>query len=489
MKKTKGHYPYKQALKFEGLKIVGIAEKNEKEIINNLVIEEIIKRNPDLKDYDFYSKTKNIKIYFCEKLPRFRGFDGAAIFKKIFVPINMYNYIKENKISAIKSSAEFKIIFHEFIHFVQGSSLLTRFYKSHDLVGLIEGATEKETIETLGNNTSTFTGKCQYNFKTTAVPYVMGISIMQQLEVLYGRELVKQFTFFKDTKLIDYMIKDLGKDFTFLLIDSCKKYINPSKKTISFESLQNKLMHNYFTNKIKTISYLEEAKVLLNKLKELGTARVKLLDSTEYENFYNKIYFELKEKYDELDSTNNKYQEPVYNNTSTLEDRYKKMKDSVETDVFNNIPSSIIENNRKKLDTNAIFNAFDNLDFHNYKIYEYVDSNMFCNISVINKSFVQAKIIITNDKGVDNAVNFSGKIENGLCHLNKDDINMIYDFNNNKVVINEKEFSVQDKTEEYLNKKNLYNIFKEVIKENYKYNKKKELPNYDEYEEVVHRHK
>lgn len=489
MKKTKGHYPYKQVSKIDGLKIVGIAEKNEMEIINSLVIEEIIKRNPDLKNFDFFSKTKNIKIYFCEKLPKFRGVNGAAIFNKIFVPINVYDCLRENKINELKLSEEFKTLFHEFIHFIQGSSLLTRFYKSHDLVGLIEGATEKETIETLGKNTSTFTGKCQYNFKTTAEPYVMGISIMQQLEVLYGREVVKQFTFFKDRKLIDYMINDLGKDFTFLLIDSCKKYINPYKKTISFESLQNKLMHDYFMNKIKTISSLEESKILLNKLKKIGTARVKLLDSTEYENFYNKIYLELKGKYDELDSVNNKYHEPIYNNTSTLEDRYKEIKDSVEVNVFNNILNSITENNRKKLDIDVILNMFDNLDFHNYEIYEYVDSNTFCNIFVVNKSFAIAKIIITNDKGIDNSINVSVKIDNGLCHLNKDNINIIYDFNNKKVVINEKEFSIQDKTEEYLNKRNLYNIFKEVIKENYKYNKKKELPNYDEYEEVVHRHK
>lgn len=473
-----------------GLKIVGIADKKEKDIISQLVIEEIIKRNPDLKYFDFSSKIKKLKIYFCEKLPRFSGMNGGAIFNKVFIPIDVYNYLNKNNMDEIKKSDEFKCLFHEYIHFIQGASISTRYYKSHDMKGLIEGATEKETVETLGNHTSTFTGKCQYNFKTDSTSYVMGISLMQQLEVLYGRDIVKQFTFFKNKKLVDCMINDLGEDLTFLVIDSCKKYAAASKKVISFELLQNKLMHSYFDNKINTITSLEEAKELLHKLKNLGNKRIKVLGSTEYENFYNKILFELKSRYKDIDSLDNSYQEPVYYETSTLNDRYKRIKDLIDSSIIvSTIYSQFDNDTTKRLNNASIFDKFESLNLNNYKIYEYVDSNIFLNMVFDGDNRVIINIIITDEKRIDKSIHFAGKIENGICKFNKDNVSVICDVNNKKVIIDNKSYNLSDKTKIYLSKKNIYTIFKKIIEKEYKYSKGAGIPSYDDYEEAAHKHR
>lgn len=487
MKKTRGHYPYKQVLRLNGLKIVGKADKDELEILLNIIIEDIMSQNSNLLRDDLNNHFKNLKIYFCEQLPRFSGARGSAIGKKIFINKEILDLINSHDLNLVRESESYKTIFHEAIHFIQTSSLKKRFYNGLDLKGMIEGATEKETIETISKKRSTILTNAKYNFQTDASPYVPYIIIMQQLETLYGRELMQDFTFNLNHSLLDKMKNDLGLDLTRRIIKYCSTSQKRQKE--SLENLQNEMMHLYFDKRVNQVINIEEAERLLSKLKNLGTKRLKKFDSNEYEKYYKKILSILQSRIVGFNVDKHINFEPKFYENSTLEDKKMEIKEMFISMLTEKLQIYLFESEPIPRNSNELVEKFENFNFNNFKYYESLSSNTSVAVWVLEDgSFNLCSIISQKDK---QDVKFSrcGKIENGHANIEYKNIKFEINLLSNSIVLktsdNMSEKIIQE-SDFKISKIDAYKMLLESLSCQKLFNKKtnrkfKSIPSYEEY--------
>ena len=366
MKKTSGPLALRLAMNMNSFKTVGKAEQAEKEKLFRLVAEDIAPQTKLLSVDQIFNILMKSDLYFTERLPSsYSGAAGCAIGKRIFVDQSL-DYLLNNSddYQAVREHFEYRNLVHECIHRIQNSYSLT---KRDKYIGLVEGATESEALRIENIELGWNDGDIGFNFNGAI--YGENVAIIRQLERIYGREVIERLAYQNDKKVVELIRHDYGDMFANGLLNVLKKAasIKNDANPEDVFNVQFKLMTDYFTNKLETITSVEEAESLLTEIKEYMTDLIQFSDMSVYEEFYNKLLDYFKNKFPDFDVDKNKYTEPDLYPLETREIRLYESNNYVRYVLTDYIITRDDMNETKK--------NFENYHPDDYKEYRLVDGD------------------------------------------------------------------------------------------------------------------
>ena len=361
-------------------KIIGRGTKEEINALSKIVASTISKVDSKRTEEEvFRDLSKRLKITFTEQLPAFSMAKGASSFNTIYIDKEDYDKTVACKPDELIDNLSYNIIVHESIHKLQGSK---RFYRVTSIIGFIEGATDLFTLRANCKERShdSHNGKIQYNFPAT--DYNNLVSIVSQLEVMFGKESTEDFALRSDMTLMKKTEELLGKsEFRDLGRDLARDARGKEPGT-PIMHWQNILMLRYFNNKMISINSKEEAEAFLEQLKELEKARMKVKGDNTYEKFYTSKLATLKEKYPDLDIDKYAYKEAEFYPKIYFDEEIRKMDgrtiDSITT------PETLDE--------------FQELDLSQYKRYRFIKDKTIYETIVRDGKDVMFQHIDENNK-------------------------------------------------------------------------------------------
>ena len=454
MKKTKGHYPYKQVVRFNGKRIIGKADEKELETLIDMLISDIERVYFDLPKEEIKKILSKSTIYFTQiNKPTFSGADAMTALNKIFIDESVLEivYGKSEKNNVYYS------LLHEAIHVIQSHYSLKRRYKGHDIIGLIEGATENAVCNIRKNKRSTIWREKRYNFNSSAATYFPSIAIIRQLEVFFGKEIVDNFTYKQDFALIDLMINSFGEDFTYQLLDETSKIARFKESKFDFDNYQNYMFKKIFDTQLDKVNTVSEAELFLNKLMEYGKEIVRTKSNEDFRKYYEEILDKVVEKIPNFNITNYKYENIEYLPVETREDIEKRIKKF--------ITSLIVDNNinNESSSVEEMISAINNLDINKIEIYKYENDNNIMLIANLTNDL--CCLITVSNVNIDNIANINIKVQKTKedeITFKSIDHNIKINKSDNLVSYDDKTISLE-KTQLAISKKDIFNELKEII--------------------------
>ena len=410
----------KLCAKLNNMRIVGEPSKDEYNYLKNMIIDDMMKANYQLSREYLEKKLESFRLLLSENRAGLNGLYGFCLNKTVVISNKISRLIKEGNIEDIRKTNEYSTLFHEALHFVQNASS-KHFYKGVNLLGLVEGATEKEAVEQLGKKRSTITESFQYNFKTNSLPYVPCIIVMQQLEELYGKGLVSAFTYDLNCDLVEVMRNDLGNELTKKIINYTNKCAKGVKTDNNISNIQNEIMISYFTKRVYNASTKEQANDILNKLLSYGNKRFNVFGNSDYEKYFNDMYEVLKAK-ELVDQNTQTFIKPKYYDGFTKED----VKDFFYNSVYDIMLSALLNylEGSEYLSKNIEDLSKSNESFFNNNkpvVYDYIgDVNSYILMIFDNKVCLRAVYI--DEKGLEKKVGMIGDIVDGMASFNYYDL-------------------------------------------------------------------
>ena len=353
----RAHYgPYYRFLMnhIYGKKIIGRGTKEEVNRLSKIVASTISKVDSKRTEEEVFNDlNKRLKITFTEQLPVFSGAKGMSSFNTIYIDKEDYDKTVIHKPEELVDKFAYNTIVHESIHKLQSPR---KFYKGTSITGFVEGATELFTLRANCKERShdSHDKKIQYNFPPT--DYNNLVSIVSQLEVMFGKENAEDFALRSDMTLMEKTadllgkrdFKDLGRDLT--------RDARGRKPGTPILHWQNILMQRYFDGKIRNINSQDEAERFLEQLKALEKVRMKAKGENYYEKYYKSKLENLKEKYPEIDVDKYGYREAEFYPKIYFDEEIKAM-------------------DRRAIDaiyTPQTLEEFQELDLSKYKRYRFV---------------------------------------------------------------------------------------------------------------------
>ena len=354
----KAHYgPYYRFLvnRFYGKKIIGRGSQEEVNSLCKIVAKTIAKVDSKRTEEEILKDlSKKLKITFTEQLPVMSGAQGLSSFNTIFIDKEDFDGTIEAKPEDLIDNGNYETIVHESIHKLQSPR---RQYRGTNIVGFIEGATELMALRANSKPRShdRYDGSVKWNFPPTA--YNNLVSIVAQLEVMFGKENTEDFALRSDMGLMDKTIELLGKrDFKDLGRDLARDARGKEPGT-PITHWQNILMQRYFDGKIRNINSQEQAESFLEQLKELEKVRIKVKNEDYYEKFYRSKLDILKQKFPELDVEKYSYKETEFYPKIYFDEEIRIMdRETLNRGII--IPETLEE--------------FESLDLSKYKRYRFV---------------------------------------------------------------------------------------------------------------------
>lgn len=466
MENIKGNPMIRLAVGVNNLKIIGKADEKEKAIIYKLIMEDILKANSNYDEKMLIDKLNKSNIYYTDIL----GFSGPAAlncYKDIFINRSIYELVSLGDFEEIRKLPEYKAVFHETLHVLQDASSKKGNVFAQNLTGMIEGATEKECVEYFNEKRSTISQNYQYNFKTSSVPYVPCIIIMQQLEAMYGKDIVQRFTYNFDLDLINTMKNDLGNELTKTIISCTNLWAKNKKTMINIGELQDQLMNAYFTKRVYACNTKEEANQVMNQLLSLGNRRLNIFNNNNYENYYNTMLEVLKVK-NLFDERTPKFVMPEfyeYYNQEDIKNLFKRQAKDYCSDALGKylFEEGISPRNSEELVSKA--NEF----FGNYnpKFFDYITDNNAYNIFV-DGDMVRMTSVRKDEKGLEKISIGRSKLSEGKALLNTIDGEINVSVDEKGVLLTntfDKQYHLQETNNYDLNEKDKLKLLRGTVEE------------------------
>lgn len=294
--------------RFFGKKIIGKASNDEIEALCKKISKSIAKIDSKRKEDEIFNElVQKLKIVYTEQLPVFSGAKGIAIGRTIFLDQSVVLKIINNDIKDIEDTDDYQTIIHEFIHKLQRTKLS---FKGKSVRGFVEGATELMAIRSTRQNRSHHYGDYSTNFPETA--YASNVAIMEQLEIIYGKELVEDYALNQNQELITRLNALLGDEHFELLRKDIDAMAMNKETGYGIDYWQNYLMTKYFDNELKNVYTLQDAKNYLSRLKQMELARIKIEGDDTYKKYYIDKLEELRKSHSELNTEEYEYKKSEF---------------------------------------------------------------------------------------------------------------------------------------------------------------------------------
>ena len=353
-----------------GKKILGKASKDEKEAMCKIVSKAISKLDSKRTEEQIYSKIgKKLKVIFTEQLPKFSGSVGMQRFNTIYIDKDDFDKMVNSKPEELQDSFVYNTIVHECIHKLQKTKIL---YKGKSVRGFVEGATELFASRATYRNRSTFSGDGIFSCNFPSSPYLKETSIIAQLEVLYGKEIVEDYALRQDTTLFEKLIETVGEENFNTIAKDMHLSVQGKEPLVGFFSLQNIIMNNYFEKQLRNVNTKEAAEEYLEQLKQLDKVRLRKKGDNSYKEYYERKLEELSQKFSELDTKKYAYKQAEFYPVIYFDEQIKEM-DSNTLDTF--WYTEDVE-------------EFKNIDLDEYKRYRYIqDGKIFEMITKRNEPY------------------------------------------------------------------------------------------------------
>ena len=313
--------------KIHGKKIVGKASRNEIEELCKKVAKSIAQVNSRMTEEEIYEElVRKSKIVYTEQLPAFSGSQGIAILNTIFIDQSTAFQIINNEIDKQQDSEDFHVIVHECIHKLQHSKLT---YRGKSVRGFIEGATELMALRAARKERSHYYGDgISTNFPKTA--YSNQVSIMAQLEVIFGKEILEDYVFTPQSQdLLDRLRELLGDEQFELLRNDMTQDSKQKETEYDFYYWQDTLLETYFDAEIGNIHSQEEAEKYLSRLKQMESVRIKIDGDDTFKNYYLDKLNALLKIFPDLDSEKYGYEECKFYPELYYEEEIKRLDDDI----------------------------------------------------------------------------------------------------------------------------------------------------------------
>ena len=319
MKKlVRGNILEREVIFSMGAKVIGKADKNEKEKIIYMIANQISQMTNIVSTQEVLDILKKNSIYYIEHRKTFNGIDGVALLNKIFVNFDIYYFLSQSyDYETIKESQVYQTLFHECLHTIQRHF---RFFGQDTFIGLLEGATQSETLKICNKKASHKWQGIHYNFESSVYPE--GIAIARQLENIYGKDIVEKITYKNDRSIVNLLNKNFGVENTNRLLTILRKASRGNLENYDeLLDLQYRLMESYFINRLLYINSLETADLLLKEFDNYMLDIMKSSDMKKYEDLYNNILYKISTMVSDFDTQKYKYNEPKFYPIKTKEDR------------------------------------------------------------------------------------------------------------------------------------------------------------------------
>lgn len=307
----------------ENKRIVGVATKDEVEVICQKVAQSIANATSNKTEKEIYDKLINrFKVVCTENLNADNSTGGFAISYRNEIYIDYFDFesIINSDIEELFDSQEYDAIVHECIHILQ------RLFEKDDIEryeGFVEGATEwMANRATLRRRSSSNLYDELLNFPQIST-YVYEVLIMEQFAIIFGTDVVEKFALDSDQVLLD-KIKELLGD---TLFESLRNDMNNNNEG-ALCSWQDIILEKYFNNEFGNIDSKEKAEAYLRKLKQMDYARMRRKDDTTFKDYYIQKLVALSEQYPNLDTQTYAYSEPEFY-PPIYEDEYEKTLDNI----------------------------------------------------------------------------------------------------------------------------------------------------------------
>ena len=344
-----------------GKKIIGKASKDEIENLAKIVAKTISKIQDQMTEQNMYEKLlKGYKklIYTKPVFNANSGTDGYRLLNSIYIDKDTVEKTIESKSEQLKDDYDYHTIVHETIHLLQKKS----FYKGKLIRGFLEGATDLMANRAVKRKRSceSKNGKVAINFPYTL--YINEVSIMAQLEIVFGKKTMEDFALTSDNSLLEKLEEMLGKE----MFNQLRKDMNADclkKETqYKFTDWQNIILNKAFEREIRNVNTVKEAEQFLDKLKEMEKVRIRVEGDNYFPDYYNKKFHELKSRFPEIDENKYEYKECEFYPTIYEDERIKKM-DNIVLSIMP-VPENIEE--------------FSRIDLGKYKRYRSIIDGNIC---------------------------------------------------------------------------------------------------------------
>jgi len=219
-------------------------------------------------------------------------------------------------------------------------------FQGKEIRGILEGATEYITQQVLNTKKSTkkeklFYGK-EVRFNQKENGYDEVVSIVKQMDIILGNDLISNFALTGDTKALKEFQNIYGKELLEKIRKGTNKLlkINGKEKVGLLQDLQNNILYECYNKKFEQISNTNDGIDLLKELKEFELARGKIEGDDSFKNYYIQKYNEIMEyaKDNEVtakDREDLEYKEPEFYKIHSEEEIRKILKGRFKSISFN----------------------------------------------------------------------------------------------------------------------------------------------------------
>lgn len=243
-------------------------------------------------------------------------------------------------------------IVHEAIHKLQNMQLI---YKGKEIRGFIEGATEYYALktDTMGKRGSVFRNdNTRYNLPFS--PYIENVSIMAQLGIVFGEEMLEDFTFGKNKNLLTEMQSQYGNDFYEKIRKGLNSFCSQKEEntTQHLGKLQKLILDECYQSKYEQIKNIDDAIAFFTELKRIDYVRGHIEGDNYFKEFYEQKYAEctlrFQEDKDRLKDL--EYKEPTFLKVQS----WAEIKEDLDSIVLTSVcTSSILQENMLNRDKYA----------------------------------------------------------------------------------------------------------------------------------------
>ncbi len=405
---------YRLATRYiHSFKIVGKASKDELEMIYRKVAKQISTVDRIHTEEEIFNALNTGKIVYTEILPSFSGtraaYDGL---NNIFIPKEDADLILSKTNEQLFDTGSFSTFVHEAIHKLQNTKLI---YKGYPIRGMVEGATELMALRANYKNRSfTFNGE-SYNFNQS--PYYHLVSIMAQLEVIFGEDLMQRFAFNGDPELMNQFKNMIGKDYFGFICQDTYLESRGKETKFNFQYLQDFILDTCFDKLFNQVNNLQDAEQYLDKLKKMESVRARIKGDNKFQQYYETQLNKLLEKFPELNREKYKYRQCEFNPEWYEDEKEEFFRDM----AISAIPTPKTLEEFLKFDVESIKRYRLEKDEHLYEVIQYGDQKLLIQLirphraSICHEKGSPMKYIDEENKPYQTS--FRIRSENGKTYL------------------------------------------------------------------------
>lgn len=327
----------------------------------------------------------------------------------LYHPSTKNIYVSEDAVEYMYETGESdKTVVHEAIHKLQDISL---FYKGKEIRGFIEGATEYYALktDTLGKIGAIINENTRYNLPLS--PYIEHVSIMAQLGIVFGEEMLEDFAFGYNKTLLNEMTSQYGSDFYEKMRRGLNNFIKVEKDSSQLlDELQTLILDRCYQEKYKQIESIDDAIAFFKELKRIDYVRGHIKGNNYFRKFYEQKYSECILKFQEdIDKLKEfEYTEPTFLKVQS----WDEIKEDLNNLVLNSVcTSNILQDNILSRDKYTRYAILKDGRLHHLLLYD--GKPISYNIASEMEGNIHTRIDINNDtKGFEvNVTEMSGDIK------------------------------------------------------------------------------